>query len=102
MKLFKRSNGYWYIRFSRGKERSLRTKDKKLAQRLFKEIQKEALKGKLISLEKQERVTLKDFFDEYLSWAKNHKAESTIERDYFAFKKFMDYFSHTRLLQSIG
>ncbi len=102
MKLFRRSNGYWYIRFSRGKEKSLRTKDKRLAYRLFKEIQKEALKGRLISLDRQERITLADFFEEYLSWASKRKAASTLKREQSVIKNFIDYFGNTKVLNTIS
>jgi len=61
MKLFRRKNGYWYVRFERGKERSLRTKDRRLAERLFKEIQKEALKGRLILLDNRRKNRFKRF-----------------------------------------
>jgi len=89
MKLFKRSNGYWYIRFERGKEKSLRTKDKKLAERLFKEIQKEILKGKIILLEKQEKISLKEFIQEYLSWAEKMKSYESVRRDKVALNNFL-------------
>lgn len=91
MKLFRRSNGYWYIRFSRGKEKSLRTKDKKLALKLFKEVQKEALKGKLIFLEKQQKITLKEFAKEYLDWSSTVKSYATYKRDKLSLKKLIDF-----------
>ena len=61
MRLFRRENGIWYVEFERGKKKSLGTRDKKLAERIFKEPQKEALKGKLILLEKTQRITLDEF-----------------------------------------
>jgi len=97
MKLFKRSNGYWYIRFERGKEKSLRTKDKKLAERLFKEIQKEVLKGKIILLEKQANPFLKDAIEEYLNWSQLHKKENTIARDKNVFKNFLEFMGNAKL-----
>jgi len=101
MKLFRRSNGYWYIRFERGKEKSLRTKDRRLAERIFREIQKEALKGRLILLEKQEKISLREFIKEYLEWSSVHKAESTYKRDKWALEKFMDFVGD-RPLRSIS
>ncbi|AEH45834.1 integrase family protein [Thermodesulfatator indicus DSM 15286] len=92
MKLFRRKNGYWYIRFERGKEKSLRTKDKRLAERLFKEIQKEALKGRLILIEKQEKISLKTFIEEYLTLSESVKAYSTLKRERSIFKNFADFF----------
>ena len=89
MKLFRRSNGYWYIRFERGKEKSLRTKDRKLAEKLFKEIQKEVLKGKIILLEKQEKINLSEFIQEYLSWAEKIKSYESVRRDKVALNNFL-------------
>ncbi len=101
MKLFRRSNGYWYIRFERGKERSLRTKDRRLAERLFREIQKEALKGRLVILEKQEKISLSEFTKEYLAWAEAHKASSTTKRDAWALNHFLEFVGD-RPLRSIS
>ena len=91
MKLFRRSNGYWYIRFERGKERSLRTKDRRLAKKLFREIQKEALKGRLVLLEKQERIKLSEFLEEYLVWSEQNKALETIKKERWIFRGFLEF-----------
>ncbi len=101
MKLFRRSNGYWYVRFERGKEKSLRTKDKRLAQKLFREIQQEALKGRLILLEKQEKISLSQFIQEYLEWSESNKAYATLKRERSIFKNFLSYFGE-RPLRSIS
>ncbi len=101
MRLYRRENGFWYVRFKRGHTKSLGTKDKRIAERLFREIEKEVLKGKLIEIEKQYRVTLKDFFDEFISWSALRKSPSTIDREYYVFRRFMDYFGNQRVLQSI-
>ncbi len=101
MKLFRRSNGYWYIRFERGKEKSLRTKDRRLAERLFREIQKEALKGRLILLEKQKKISLSNFIEEYLAWGEAHKAPSTVRRDSWALNRFLQFVGD-RPLRSIS
>ena len=90
MKLFRRSNGYWYVRFERGKERSLRTKDRRLAERLFREIQKEALKGRLVVLEKQERISLSQFIKEYLEWSASRKSLPSYKRDKWSLEKFLE------------
>ena len=90
VKLFKRKNGYWYVRFARGKEKSLRTKDKRLAEKLFKEIQKELLKGRLIILEKQEKITLSQFMEEYLEWSEHRKSLPSYKRDKWSLEKFKE------------
>jgi len=90
MKLFRRKNGYWYIRFERGKEKSLRTKDERLARQLFREIQKEALKGRLIILEKQNKISLKEFIDEYLKWSEPRKSLASYKRDKWSLNRFLE------------
>ncbi|GAB6161947.1 site-specific integrase [Desulfothermus naphthae] len=91
MKLFKRKNGYWYIRFARGKEKSLKTKDKKLAEKLFRALYKEALEGKLILLEKYQKITLQNFIKEYLEYSASIKSHATYKRDKIALKKLLDF-----------
>ena len=91
MKLFRRKNGYWYVRFERGKEKSLRTKDKRLAHKLFRELQKEALKGRLILLEKREKISLSKFFEEYLEWSEKTKSPETVAKERWIFRYFLDF-----------
>ena len=51
MRLYKRkTSGVWYISFGRGKEKSLKTGDEAQAKRIFKKVQEEVLKGRLIQL----------------------------------------------------
>lgn len=97
MRLFQRENGYWYVEFARGKKKSLGTKDKKLAERLFKELQKEALKGKLILLEKNDKITFQEFLDEYLAWSQATKAHTTARRDKYALKNFISFIGNIPL-----
>lgn len=60
MKLIKRANSpYYYVQFERGKKKSLKTKSKTEAERLFKRLQKKAIDGKLELLDKTERISLK-------------------------------------------
>lgn len=102
MKLYRRKNGYYYIRYKRGKEKSLRTKDKRLAERLFKEFQKRYIEKKLTSIESYQNISLKDFFyDVYIKWAENHKSLYTVDRDKFAFKSFLE-FTGNRYIRSVN
>ena len=49
MRLWQRK-GIWQITFKRGDTQSLKTADKKKAERIFEELQREALKGRLIRI----------------------------------------------------
>lgn len=97
MRLFRRENGIWYVEFERGKKKSLGTRDKKLAERLFKELQKEALKGKLILLEKTQRITLDEFIQEYVQYSEACKAPTTAYRDKYALQKFREFIGNVPL-----
>ncbi|MEM7814711.1 MAG: tyrosine-type recombinase/integrase [Candidatus Aenigmatarchaeota archaeon] len=97
MRLFQRENGIWYVEFYRGKKKSLGTRDRKLAERLFKELQKEALKGKLIFLEKTQRITLDEFIQEYVTYAEAVKAPTTAYRDKYALQKFREFLGNISL-----
>lgn len=60
MRLYKRG-GRWYVEFFRGKQKSLRTRDEKAAQAIYKEIRREYLRGRLLSIENTPRKTISDF-----------------------------------------
>jgi site-specific recombinase XerD len=75
MRLFKRENGTWYIELKRGQKRSLKTKNKAEAQKMFAEIQKARVTNKLIKIEKS--ISLERFIIEYTTYAENHLSEST-------------------------
>jgi site-specific recombinase XerD len=88
MRLFRRGE-FWYIGFKRGVERSLRTKDKKEAKRLFKLAKAEYLKGRLVKLDASERVTLAEFFELYLQSRYNVRP-LTLKKDRIALSAFID------------
>ncbi|MGE4479292.1 MAG: tyrosine-type recombinase/integrase [Deferribacterales bacterium] len=54
MRLFKRENGTWYIQFERGNKKSLKTKNKLEAQRIYNEYVKQAMDGKIVNLHNSE------------------------------------------------
>jgi len=70
MRLWQRKNGIFYVTFRRGDHRSLKTSDKEQAKKIYKELEQEYLKGRLIRLEKGELILLKDFIAEYLDTRK--------------------------------
>lgn len=100
MKLFKR-NGWYYIRFSRTKKRALRTKDKKVAQQLFKSVEREILKGRLIKLDKGVKTTLLEFKDIFF---KRHTDIADDMHDAYdlAFRLFIDSTSLETCFMSIN
>jgi len=93
MRLFKRENGVWYVEFERNVRRSLRTKNRDEAYRLFKKLQREYLKGNVeVHLKsKSDKIKLSQFFDEYLSWCEKARAERTYQKAEEVSKKFLEY-----------
>lgn len=78
MRLFRHPRtGYWYVEFKRGSQRSLRTKNNRLARKLFHDIKRDWLKGRLIKLDKVRRVSLDELRDELLE-AKSDLSPATI------------------------
>ncbi len=77
MRLFQRENGIWYVEFGRGKKKSLRTRNKAEAVRLFNKLKREYLAGKLIILKQGRKIPLSEFTSEYLDWAKENRSRET-------------------------
>jgi site-specific recombinase XerD len=101
MRLFKRSNDRWYAELRRGAWRSLKTKDEREARRIFRELQREALLGKLILFEKIQPKTIQEFTEEYVGWLEKNRAWGTYDRASLSLKKFMDSVDGQRQLSRI-
>lgn len=67
MRLYRRPNGIFYVEFRRGKAKSLATRDQSEAKSIFREMEKEWLKGRLFHLETAKRTSLSDFTKIYLN-----------------------------------
>ncbi len=81
MKLFKRKeNGIWYIRISSQKRISTGTKDKREAQRIFKEFQKAWYEKKLYQLTGKQYILLEEAIEEFLSYQEKINAYKTYRR----------------------
>ncbi len=81
MRFFKRRNGIYYIESGRDKRRSLGTRDEAVAKKLFKEIQKEILLGRVVKLEGRQRLLLSDFNKKYLSDREGKNSVNTVRND---------------------
>ncbi len=102
MKLYKRSNDIWYVRLPRNERRSLKTKDRDEALRLFKKLKRKLLHGHILSLEKTEsQIKFAKFMEEYLQHCVAHKKPSTVIRDEYSLNKLKDYIGHTTPLKSV-
>lgn len=88
MRLFKRGK-IWHVCFKRGVCRSLKTKDEREARTRLRELQREAIRGKLLIMERQSNLTLKQFAEQYKEWASNNLAHSTYQTILQTFSKFI-------------
>jgi integrase len=85
MRLYKR-NDIFYVAYPGNQRQSLKTRDRAMAERLFKRLQKEVLLGNVIRLNHEKEIKLFDFRDEYLKYSSAHKAASTADRDRYSLK----------------
>jgi integrase len=88
MRLFQHRE-IWYVEMDGGKRRSLKTRDKAEARRIFAQIKKEWLAGKLSYLTGQCQKTLGEFADEYLKWAEPIHPRSTFRANRLAINKLI-------------
>ncbi len=94
MNLIKRSNGIWYIIYrENGKQKwkSLRTKDKSIAKRLFNQFKKLYLQGKILKLDDQlQNISWSSFIKEFLSYSATRE-NNTYQSYQFVLKKFSGF-----------
>jgi integrase len=102
MRMFKRNKAaYWYYSLRRGHEKSLRTKDKREATRLYNIIKKEVLKGRLVQLDGDKRITLSEFKNVFFERHTDIDDDTTRAYD-LACRLFIDSTGGSTLLSRIS
>lgn len=96
MNLIKRDNGIYYAvwRDANGKQRwkSLRTKDKSVAKRLYNQLKRLYLQNRLSKIEDAEsNIKIEDYAEEYLQYLEKTKEFNTAESARYVIKKFIDF-----------
>ena len=71
MKLYKR-NGVWYVSLPGNRRKSLKTRDKQVAERLFRQIKRQVLQGNVLTLDRS-TTTLAAFAADYARHCRAHK-----------------------------
>lgn len=90
MRLFQK-RGWYHVEYERNRTKGLKTKDKITAESLFKEIQEEALRGRLLLLDKRERVSISEFSIIYTKDPDRINLSSkTLANDILAFTRLKD------------
>lgn len=90
MRLFQR-NGWFHVEYARNRSKALRTKDPQKAKAIFEEMEAEHLRGRLLLLDKKERLSLTDFAKIYTSDPdRSELSESTLKNDIIAITALKD------------
>ena len=90
MNLIKRNNGIYYIVWrenGRQKWKSLRTRDKSIARRLYNQFKKAYLAGRIIKLDDTGNITMKQYAQEYFDWLSMTREAGTYEQYRIAWEK---------------
>lgn len=90
MKLFRRENGYYYIYLTRTKKISLKTKDRKEAEKKFRKFRRDYFNGNIQVIERKPSIRLSAFAREYMN-SRIDKAPSTIRADRLALQKLLSF-----------
>jgi len=87
-----KQRGIYYVEIQRNKRKSLGTKDEKTAKAIFREMQKEALRGRLFDLDKATRITLSEFHEDYIVYREGLRdlSSETIKKDNLSLKLLFD------------
>lgn len=94
-----RANGYYYIYFDRLHQKSLKTKDKHEATRLFNQEKDLIRDGKIIALDKSKYIKISEFKVEYLSTRDLYVDPKTKKNDEYAFRKWIELMGDSSLRQ---
>jgi hypothetical protein len=94
MRLFRRKLkggkiGNYYVEVDSGKRRSLTTKDKVKARRMFRKLEREYLDKKITMLTGVQSKPLGEYRDEFLEWSENNQPYSTFRANRLALKKLI-------------
>ncbi len=90
MKLFKRENGIYYVRISSQKRISLGTKDRREAEKLYREVKKQYHKGKLYILEGKKNIYLAEAIKDFLHYQSQVNTIKTAKRYKDSLNRFIE------------
>lgn len=102
MRLYQNSCGTWCVGMAGNVRRSLKTKDKALAERIFRTLKREALLGNVVAIDRSKTLTLSAFATEYQKYCETRKRKSTALRDKYSVNKLIDFIGGSTILSSIS
>jgi integrase len=100
MRLYRHSNGIYYVALPGNVRKSLCTRNEREAQAKFKQLQKIALNQKLVTLDQSDRICYDEFVTEYLE-GRVEMSKSTLRMDSLALRTFGGTLSGNPALKSI-
>lgn len=101
MRLYKRKNGFWYYERDRHHPKSLKTKNKREALKLYNRIKKEVLKERLVELDGDKRVTLAEFKEIFFNRHTDIGTDAKAAYD-LAMRMFIDTAGESSLIGRTG
>jgi len=87
MRLFQK-RGWWHVELHRNKSRSLRTQNEAEAKKIFRDMEKEWLRGRLLNLEGYKKITISELQNDYCS--RSNVSKWTVKKDDLSFKLLID------------
>ena len=94
--------GWYHVELERGKWKSLRTKDRKEAEAILKEMRREWLRGRLIQLEDYKKITLSDFREDYIERGREGISMWSVRKDKLSLKLLEDVIGGSTQLRAIS
>ena len=89
MRLYRRENGIYYIDLSRGKKISTRTRDRRTAEKIFREFKKAYYEKKLYLLSNKKDLALSKAIQEFYQYQLAKNEESTAKRYLYTLNHFI-------------
>lgn len=99
MRLYTR-NGWYHAEIQRGDRRALRTRDREAAEKVFAEMEKEWLRGRLLLLEDLKKISLGDFTVKYIA-SREGLSPWTVKKDELSLKLLADAIGRTTQLRAL-
>jgi len=93
--------GIYYVEFSRFERKSLRTRNRAKAEKVFNRLKKDADAKRVASLEGRSLTRLGEFMADYLEYSQAHKSPNSYRADRLALGKILDHFGPQKYLSQV-
>ena len=97
MRLYRRENGIYYIDIARGKKISTKTKDRRTAEKIFREYKKAYYERKLYLLLGKKNLSLSEAIKEFYQYQLAKNEVTTAERYMYTLNQFMSILGNVNI-----